>query len=294
LNSNRSIPVKYLAALLAFVLPTVLPCMAADAPMSLLEAARKGRTQRIEELFSKHADLEVRDKEGRTPLLLAAQYGHAAAVRSLLEKGANPMARDAHQRNAYMLALLAPEGGVVHTKHEAVLKLLPQPKRFRVAVDAFWTLDKSLFRSCFVRPEDLSEHLREVHADAIVLQAFERYFSASGRDLIVIASTDARGNSEVSSRPLAEKADAVLTLEVLPGAVCVQESDQMSLQIHAVVKRPGDTGAVLDRTFGTSIKLGMREPMAGNANQHALLYEPWAKAEAGAVYWDVVAALMLP
>jgi hypothetical protein len=280
--------------LLACLLLAGIRASAADAPMGLLEAARKGRTQRIEELFTKHADLEIRDKEGRTPLLLAAQYGHVAAVRSLLEKGADPTARDAHRWNAYMLALLAPEGGLVHTKHEEVLKLLPQPKRFRVAIDAFWNLDKELFRSCFVRPDDLSAHLREVHADAIVLLAFEHYFSTSGRDLIAIASSDARGNSEVSSRPLAENADAVLTLEVLPGAVCAQETDEMSLRIHTTVKRPGDAGAVLDKTFGTTIKLGMREQMATNANQHAPLYQAWAKAEVGTIYWDVVTALMLP
>src|ERR1039458_4636796 len=282
------------AILLACVLSGVLPCAAADAPMSILEAAKKGRTQRIEELFARHADLETRDKEGRTPVLLAAQYGHAAAVRSLLEKGANPMARDAHQWNAYMLALLAPAGGVVHTRHEAALKLLPQPKRFRVAVDAFWTPDRALFRSCFVRPDEIDAHLREVHSDAIVLQAFQHYLAASGRDLIAIGSADARGNSEVSSRPAAEDADAVLTLEVLPGATCAQETDQMSLQIHAVVKRPGDAAPVLDKTFGTSIKLGMREQMATNANQHAPLYQAWAKAQVGPVYWAVVTALMLP
>jgi hypothetical protein len=268
--------------------------VAADAPMGILEAAKKGRTQRIEELFSKHVDLETRDTDGRTPLLLAAQYGHAAAVKSLLDKGADPTARDAHQWNAYMLALLAPEGGVVHTTHEAVLKLLPRPKRFRVAVDAYWTPDKGLFRSCFVRPDEIVPHLREVHADAIVLQAFQHYSDASGRDLLAIASEDARGNSEVTSRPEAENADAVVTLEVLPTASCVQPNDQMGLQIHATVKRPGEAAPLLDQTFGTSIRLGLREQMATNAAQHAVLYQSWAKAEAGTVYWAVIAALMLP
>lgn len=279
---------------LGCVLLSVWPCLAADAPMGILEAARKGRTQRIEELFAKHVDLETRDKEGRTPLLLAAQYGHAAAVQSLLDKGANPLARDVHQWNAYMLALLAPSGGVVHTTHEAVLKLLPQPKRFRIAVDALWTADRGLFRSCFVRPDAIAAHLRDVHADAIVLEAFQRYFGASGRDLIAIASADARGTSEVSSRELAADADAVVTLEVLPGATCVQPNDQMFLQIHAVVKRPGESAPLLDKTFGTSVKLGMREQLATNATQHEPLYRAWAKAQAGTVYWAVIAALMLP
>ena len=57
-----------------------------------------------------------------------------------------------------MLALLAPSGGVVHTTHDAVLKLLPQPKRFRVAITASWAPGKGVFSSCFMRSEELKQH----------------------------------------------------------------------------------------------------------------------------------------
>src|ERR1035441_8766576 len=92
--------------------------------MDILEAARKGQSKEIEALLAKGADLEARDKEGRTPLMLAAQYGRTATVRLLLGKGAKPDARDTRRWNAYMQALLAPSGGVVHSTHNAVLKLL--------------------------------------------------------------------------------------------------------------------------------------------------------------------------
>src|SRR5450631_2055385 len=123
------------------------PILAADVPMDILEAARKGMTREVATLLAKGADLEARDKEGRTPLMLAAQYGRTATLRLLLEKGAKPDVRDSHGWNAYMLALLAPSGGMVHTRHDAVLKLLPQPKRFRIAVTASWTRGKALFSS---------------------------------------------------------------------------------------------------------------------------------------------------
>src|ERR1039458_155415 len=112
----------------AVLLITVLPMLAADEPLDILQAARKGMTRELATLLRKGADLEARDKQGRTPLMLAAQYGRTATLRLLLEKGAKPDVRDSHGWNAYMLALLAPSGGMVHARHDAVLKLLPQPR----------------------------------------------------------------------------------------------------------------------------------------------------------------------
>src|SRR5207244_1668715 len=114
----------------------VLSSVAADLPMDLLEAARRGRTKDVESILVKGADLEMKDKEGRTPLMLAAQYGRTSTVHLLLGKGAKRDTRDRRGWNAYMLALLAPSGGVVHTAHDPVLRLLPQPKRFRLQVNA--------------------------------------------------------------------------------------------------------------------------------------------------------------
>src|SRR5258708_29032948 len=129
----------------AILLAAAFSILAADLPMDILEAAKKGKAKELEGLLAKGADLEARDKDGRTPLMLAAQYGRTETVHLLLDKGAKPDARDTHRRNAYMLALLTPSGGVVHTSHEAVLKLLPQPQRFRLAVTPSWAPGNSLF-----------------------------------------------------------------------------------------------------------------------------------------------------
>ena len=224
--------------------------------------------------------------------MLAAQYGRTDTVRLLLDKGAKPDARDTHRWNAYMLALLAPSGGVVHTSHDAVLKLLPQPKRFRLAITASWTPGKSLFSSCFMRSEEMTQHIREIHPDGIVIEALQHFAATSGRDLIAIVSADARGNSEISERPTPNDVDAVLTLQVEPGVACVQQEDQVSMLVHATLNRPKDEAPLLDKTVGTGVKTGMRGQVATNPNQHGPLFESWAKAQGGSLYWAVLTALL--
>jgi hypothetical protein len=62
--------------------------------------------------------------------------------------------------------------------------------------------------------------------------------------------------------------------------------------IHATLTRPGADTPLLSRDFGTAVRTGMRGQLATNANQHGPLYAEWAKSQAGAMYWDVVKALL--
>ena len=261
--------------------------------MDILEAAKKGKAKEIEALLNKGADLEAKDRDGRTPLMLAAQYGRTSTVRLLLAKGAKPDARDRHRWNAFMLALLSPSGGVIHTTHEAVLKLLPQPKRLRLVITASWTPGKALFSSCFMRPEEMTQHIRQIHPDGMVIEALQHFAVTSGRDLIAIVSADARGSTEISERPTPKDVDAILTLQVEPGATCVQQVDQLSMLIQATLNGSGDQKPLLEQTFGAGVKTGMRGLAATNPNQHGPLYESWAKSQAGPLYWAVLTALLL-
>src|SRR5882724_5139852 len=201
--------------LLAFGL--AYSAFAADSVPDLLDAAKKGRTKDVETLLAKGQDIEMKDKEGRTPLMLAAQYGRTATVQTLLAKGAKPDARDPHGWNAYMLALLAPSGGVIHTTHDSVLRLLPQPKRFRLQINAGWSPGKAIFSSCFMRPAEMTAHVREIRPDALVLEALQRVAATSGRELMAIVRADARGTSEQSNLAPAADVEATLDLTVEPG-----------------------------------------------------------------------------
>jgi hypothetical protein len=269
-----------------------LPALAAGPAEDLLDAARRGKKDQVESLLKQGVDVEARDKDGRTPLMLAAQYGRASTVQLLLAKGAKPDARDNRGWNAFMLALISPSGGVVHTAHDPVLKLLPQPNRFRVAIDAAWAPGKAVFSSCFMRSEQLSQHLSDLHPDAMVVEALRRFAAASGRDLIAVVHSNIHGMANIENAGVPDDADAILTLRVEPGAACVQQSDQLSLLIRARLVRKAEASPALDEEFGGGVKMGMRVELAANANQYAPLYEAWAKSQARPLYWAVLAALM--
>ncbi|OAM05710.1 MAG: hypothetical protein TV41_06320 [Wolbachia endosymbiont of Dactylopius coccus] len=55
----------------------------------LLDAARSGNLDKITDLLNSGANIEAKEKDGKTPLYLAAREGHLYAVKSLLNKGAN-------------------------------------------------------------------------------------------------------------------------------------------------------------------------------------------------------------
>jgi hypothetical protein len=281
--------------MLRFLLAAVLtlPSYAADIPPDLLEAAKKGRTQDVEALLAKGADIEMKDRDGRTPLMLAAQYGRTSTVELLLAKGARTDTRDTHGWTAYALPLLSPEGGVagvVHTAHEKVLRLLPQPPRFRLQVNAGWTPGESIFSSCFMRPAEMTAHLRNLRPDAMIVEAFQRFAATSGRGLIAIVRTDARGTSEQSNQAPATDIDAILELTPEPGASCVQGVDRVTMPVRAQLIAEGKT--ILERKFGDGVKTGMKSERATNPNQHVPLYQAWAKSQAGAIYWATIEALL--
>ena len=47
-------------------------------------------------VLASNIDLNARDAQGRTALILAIQYGHVDAVKMLLDHGANPNTADSH------------------------------------------------------------------------------------------------------------------------------------------------------------------------------------------------------
>lgn len=245
---------------------------AADSGPDLLNAAKKGQTAQVRALLEKGAAPESKDKEGRTALMLAAQHGHADTVSLLLSKGAMADARDAEGLNAYGLALLSTSKG-----REKVLNLLPAPARVRLLLEATW-IPENAYNSCFMTPQQLAERIREVKPDALAMAAVREV--AAGADSRFLELVSAGG-------------DAVLSLRVRPGAMCVQQqsSDNLRMEIEVRLVRRGSETPVWEKTFGGGLK-GLKARAATNPVQYATLYEECAKAEAAPIYWGMVAALL--
>jgi hypothetical protein len=119
----------------------------------------------------------------------------------------------------------------------------------------------------------------------MVLEAFQRYSIASGRDLLAIVQSDALGTSEVPNKASREDVDATLMLTAQPEVACGYQADRVGLAIRVVVAREGREPRVMTRSPTNA-------EMAANSRQYAPALEARSRQEVGAAYWSVVTALM--
>jgi hypothetical protein len=238
---------------------------AADSGAELRNAARKGQTAQVAALVSKGAPVESADKKGRTALMMAAERGHADTVKLLLERGANPGARDQEGWTAYGLAVI--EG------REEVVKVFPARPAIAAGLDVKLAPD-NVHTSCFLRPDQLTDHVAGVQPDGMVAAAVQEYAALHGRGV---------------ARFVENGAEVIVTLKVRPGISCVQQQtvDNVSLAIDARVVRVSDGAVLLEKTFGGGLK-GLRARATSSPAQYAPLFLEWAKSHAQGIYWTAV------
>ncbi len=266
------------AALLAF------NAFAADPSTDLLAAAVRGHIEQVQSLLATGANLEAQDKNGRTPLMLAAQHGHSEIVRMLLAKGANAGARDRLGLTAYGLTFTSPVGG----RHEDVQSALPPPEGMRVAVSAAW-IPEDLISSCFMSRRELLQQVDEMSLDSLILAAIQ---GIAGAGPLQIVRVYRHGMAPVPESDALGGADALLTLQVRPGAACAQPSgDSLSLAIDARVLRARDHVMIFKETFGGGLKgLGVRT--VANPTQYFSIYQPWVSTHAASIERSVLSILL--
>ncbi|MCM2391635.1 ankyrin repeat domain-containing protein [Streptomyces albipurpureus] len=69
----------------------------------LLEAARSGDADEVRAALDAGADVETRDGDGRSPLLLASLGDHVAVAHTLVAAGADPDAQDSRRDSAWLV-----------------------------------------------------------------------------------------------------------------------------------------------------------------------------------------------
>ena len=262
----------------------IATALAADPSTELLEAAAKGQMEQVQALLASGANLEVQDKNERTPLMLAAQHGHAGVVRLLLLKGANANARDRIGWTAFGLTYASPIGG----HHEDILSALPPPEGLRVVAAASWT-PEDLISSCFMARNQLIQHVDEMGLDSMILNVF-RVLATGGP--LQIVRVYRHGMVSTGETDAVGDADALLTLQVRPASSCSQQGvDNLSLAIDARLFRARDHSMVFKETFGGGLK-GLNVRTAANPSQHSSLYEAWVNSHSGAIERGVLASLL--
>lgn len=109
----RNLILGILTATLASTAAMADDIPAADTRQQLqtlyFEAAREGSTDRLGAFIDAHYDLNTRDENGYTALILAAYHGQQAAVEQLLQAGANPCSQDKRGNTALMGAIFKGE-----------------------------------------------------------------------------------------------------------------------------------------------------------------------------------------
>lgn len=91
-------------ALAATLLTSCSASSGAIAAEQLQQAAEKGDSRRVEALLGRGADIDNRDADGRTPLLIAVRAKQIETARTLIDAGADVNAKDRMQDSPYLYA----------------------------------------------------------------------------------------------------------------------------------------------------------------------------------------------
>lgn len=78
--------------------------MSADISSDILSAAARGDAAQVTVLLSSGANVEARDRDGRTPLLLATHGNHVEVARLLIAAGADVNAKDSMSDTPFLYA----------------------------------------------------------------------------------------------------------------------------------------------------------------------------------------------
>jgi ankyrin repeat protein len=107
MNREPSGGIKFLVVML-YVIGVILQAVIIYSYLSegidLMVAAASGDVAAVKSLGARGANLDEKDKDGKTALMYAAEGGHVETVKYLIEKGANVNAKAKNGKTAMMYA----------------------------------------------------------------------------------------------------------------------------------------------------------------------------------------------
>ncbi len=116
-HQRSTVRCPFLLLLAAFGALALLISISCSPNSQLIEAASRGETKKVKALLDAEADVEAKNNNGHTALMLAALSGNTDTAKALLEAGADLEAKNNNGGTALMSA--AQQG---HTEIVELLK----------------------------------------------------------------------------------------------------------------------------------------------------------------------------
>ena len=89
-HQRSTVRCPFLLLLAAFGALALLISISCSPNSQLIEAASRGETEKVKALLDAETDVEAKNNNGHTALMLAGLSGHTETVAALLEAGAPP------------------------------------------------------------------------------------------------------------------------------------------------------------------------------------------------------------
>lgn len=140
----------------------------------IIQAARKGKREVIEQLLAQGEDIESKSTHSDTPLIIAAKYNNEEAANTLLANGSDPLAINYFGNNAMTFA-------VFHSNPNMVIELLIRgidineifKRAERIENDTVLFQNLSLAEEIENRKNQLSKRNREIWNKVRVKSLFQ-------------------------------------------------------------------------------------------------------------------------
>lgn len=154
----------YLSLITLSCISLAVHAMDVDLDKQLMNAAKAGNIQAAQDLIAQGANINARNEEGWTPLMLAALYNRKNMIELLLKHRANINAQDNNGKTALMLAFILGNTGIIKLLLQNGASVIIENKNGKTALD--------LARETFYRATDPKEKAKYKELGKMILESY--------------------------------------------------------------------------------------------------------------------------